>query len=387
MQRYASWARELCLGYREEVTDDTLRRLSSNSPGGVLCPNLERLHWSIAENTAAPPFLRLFLSPHLKEITLCTSSYTIDVPSSLPAAAAQIISLLPTSLEAMSVECFPGQDETLTDVISSFICQCGSSPRSFNTRIPLSEAAIQHVMQLPNLRSWTFTHEPPQIPLTPIFPSLEVLDFYIPKALPWLHILASHQKGTIENLEYISFPIGTIVDPTLLSSIITFRNLVALRVGSYCSNPEGCTFRLTDNDMENLAAALPRLGTLELGKPCGFNSCSNTVASLLSISIHCLDLTVLETHLNTRTIASDMQRLLDRGAGCDKAKCELSDLTTGYFPTELPEGDIETVMMGFKAIFPHLESVGCRGFRFKVTIHGAILLTWHILCAEYFYKA
>jgi len=213
---------------------------------------------------------------------------------------------------------------------------------------------------------------PPRTPPTPIFPSLEQLHLDGPEALPWLHLLASYQNGTLRNgspsttsntstresLEYIGCPSNTIVDPTLLSSIITFRNLVALRVKSYCSDPEGCTFRLTDNDMENLATALPRLEMLELGRPCGFNSCSNTVASLLSISVHCLNLTVLETHFNTRTIVGDMQRLLDIDAGRDKAKCKLKFLKSESLPFEVDGEDIETVVKGFRAIFPCLRTAG-----------------------------
>jgi len=58
----------------------------------------------------------------------------------------------------------------------------------------------------------------------------------------------------------------------------------------------------TDNDVENLAATLPRLKCLEFSQPCGSNSCNTTVASLMSVSIHCLGLKHLETHFNTLTI-------------------------------------------------------------------------------------
>jgi len=379
LQRYASWMRELSLACDWYTTAGTLRRLSSHSPDGILCPKLERLDWDIGQMDSVLPFFHLFLSRHLKEVTLHTSVYLSHAPSGLSAALVQIIPFLSTSLEAVHFKCHHAKDKPLTDAISSFICRCGSPLRSLGTWLPLSEVATRHIVQLPNLRSWAVAHGPPQTVPTSIFPSLEQLQINEPAAMPWLHLLASHKKGVLQNgsasatsyanirerLKSISFPGSTIVDPTLLSSIVTFRNLVALCVGGYCPD-EGCVFRLTDDDMENLAAALPRLETLKLGEPCYFNSCSNTVASLLSISIHCLDLTILETHFNTGTITSDMQRLLDRGAGRDKAKCKLSELITGYFPNELPGEDIETVMMGFKAIFPHLEIAGSDGRSFKV---------------------
>ena len=122
-----------------------------------------------------------------------------------------------------------------------------------------------------------------------------------------------------------------------------------------------CAFHLTDDDMENLTATLPQLKTLQLGNPCDLNSCDTTVASLLSISVHCLDLTSLQTHFSTRAIVSDMQRLLDGGAECDKSKCRLRELIVGSSPLEVGREDIEIVAMGFKAIFPCLADVQVLG--------------------------
>jgi len=49
----------------DEYTSDTLSRLSSNSPGGLLFPNLEWLRWDVYEIDTTLAFFRLFLSPHL----------------------------------------------------------------------------------------------------------------------------------------------------------------------------------------------------------------------------------------------------------------------------------------------------------------------------------
>jgi len=50
-----------------------------------------------------------------------------------------------------------------------------------------------------------------------------------------------------------------------------------------CPDAEGCIFRLTDDDMENPAAALPLLEFLKLGRRHGSDSSGNTVTSLLLI--------------------------------------------------------------------------------------------------------
>jgi len=67
-----------------------------------------------------------------------------------------------------------------------------------------------------------------------------------------------------------------------------------------------CRFRLIDDDVENLAVTLPSPTGVEFGKVCRLNSCRTTAASLLSISIHLLELTLLEIQFNTWTIAGDM---------------------------------------------------------------------------------
>jgi len=75
---------------------------------------------------------------------------------------------------------------------------------------------------------------------------------------------------------------------------------------------------------------------------------------LTLISIHCQDLTDLRTHLNTLTIVGDIQHLLNGGHGRDNTKCELHNLRVGRLLLEVRGEDIETVVVGFKAIFPCL---------------------------------
>jgi len=166
-------------------------------------------------------------------------------------------------------------------------------------------------------------------------------------------------KGT---LKHLYCPEGTPVDSALLSCASSFRNLVTLYVrSSYCGIVGVCAFGLTDDDVENLAVALPSLETLQLGKVCGFNSCRTTASSLLSISIHCLGLMHLRIHFNTQTIAGDIQRLLDEGSGRDKPRCKLQNLWVGGLPLRVYKEDIGTVAMGFADIFPCLEDLPSYG--------------------------
>jgi len=375
LQRYASWMRELTIGW-EGVTDEALARLSSNSPDGVLCPNLERLDWEVDASYAPLPFFRLFLSPHLKHVHLHTRFAYLGVLRDYMLPVKEVISYLPASLEVLSLTCGPWKGEPLKDAISSLVLRCGSPLRSFASRTPLSEGAFYHLMKLPNLRSWVAVGEPPQTFSLTTFPSLEELHLEL-AALPWLHLLAACEGGkrrnglaptaTIntnikETLKFLHCPRNTPVDSALLSSASSFRNLVTLYAGNgFCEMGIICTFGLTDNDVENLAVALPSLVNLQLGEACGSNSCRTTISSLLSISTHCLEITALEIHFNTQTIAIDIQRLLNEGSECDKPRCALRNLSVGCLPLRVREEDIGPIAMGFTDIFPCLENFSSYG--------------------------
>jgi len=278
LQRYASWMRKLSLGRNDRHIGNTLSRLHSNSPGGLLFPKLEYLDWNVQRTDATLTFFPLFLSPHLQRIDFYTNFLLQDTPQDQLTALVQIISGFPTSLEYLTLTYARGNGEPLKDAVSSFICRCGPLLRGLRIHVPLSEAAFHHLMQLPNLSHWSTVQGPLQVVPTSAFPSLEHIGLREPEALPWLHLLASHERDIPRNgsaseaprtniremLHSLSCPSGTIVDSTLLSSIVKFRNLATLRVNFTCPWAKSCIFRLTDGDMENLAAALPRLECLNL---------------------------------------------------------------------------------------------------------------------------
>lgn len=366
--------RSLYLNFDQESAVNVHRLLSFRSTRGVLVPNLELLEWDTS--TALLGLLHLFLSPCLRHVTFCP--HLPHGPSRVSpghfAPLVQMISSLP-SLEHLSVLYDNGKEESFQNAVFSFICRFGSSLKSFETRMPLSEAAILLLATLPNLSSWGTPQAPPQSFPKPIFPSLKKLRLFKPEALQWLERLPSGENGMLQNdsglaiqstnttemLEFIQCPGNPTINSELLSSITKFRNLVTLVVDVRCcwGGRGECDFRLTDDDMENLATTLTRLKFLWLGAPCRYETCKNTVASLMSISVHCLDLESLETHFITRGIAGDMQRLLDEAAWHGKPKCKVQELRTTELlldASEAPEG-WETIKRGYKLIFPHLRNL------------------------------
>jgi len=352
------------------IPDNTFSRLRSNSHG-LLCPHLIWLDWDVE---AAPALLyipQLFLSPHLKRITFRTHYLRSGALRQELRLLPEVILCLPASLEHLSLACGSREGEHLKDAISSLVLRCGPSLRTFCAREPLSEAALHHLIQVPGIRHWTTIRGPPQIVPISIFLSLEGLRLEKRPAPAWLHLLASHEKGILQNGFASATPYTNIretlkfldcreciIDSTLLSSVVEFRNLVALCMDACCWYTEGpCEFHLGDDDAENLAAAFPRLWTLKLGQPCHSGTCNTTVVSLMMISTRCLQLTPLEIHFNTLTITHDMQRLLDGGLGRDVPRCELDVVLVGFLPLELCEDGVRTVAKGFAAIFPCLEGL------------------------------
>jgi len=145
--------RELIIGLEEDISNDTLSRLSSNSPDGVLCPKLERLEWEVGVACVPLSFPRLFLSPHLKRVNLYTLRTYLSAPWDHLPLVKGVISCLPASLEDISLMCGPWKGEPLKDAISSLVLRCGPLLRSFDSSTALPEEAVYHLMRLPNLRS------------------------------------------------------------------------------------------------------------------------------------------------------------------------------------------------------------------------------------------
>ena len=314
------------------------------------------------------PLTSFQLSPRLQRVTLDVRTGLSYPPSEWLPALVQMISLLPSSLAHFCAFCGQGEDEALQHAMCSLVRRCGSPLRTFETLVPLSETAILHLMQLPNLYSWRTSRGPPKITPETIFPSLEQLSLNDLKALPWVQFLASHGQGVSRSdsvsvarptkvrdvLKSLECPQNTVVDSKLLSFLVCPRNLAVLRVQGGCPRGGDCLFHLTEDDLKKLVAALPRLKSLRLGSPCGSDACKITITSLMSISAICPDLEDLQTHFDAQNIARDMQRLIDGGAGRERAGSKLRNLFIGELSLELDSEGAETVAKGLKAIFPHL---------------------------------
>ena len=319
---YASWMRRVHLNELSVLGEGALPKLRLNMPAGGWFPALQDLAWSITESNLSS--VDLFISPRLKKISIYPSLSWGDpkvVHDILPAVASTISALPASTLQSL----FVGEDHYmvprayLQDSFSSLILRCGPSLTELISPIPLTGAAVNHLIRLPHLRTWRVGGPPPKYStslLPPAFPPLT--KFILGKDGIEDHISTtqgvtplSEVKGSLKSLE-VETHLSPILDASFASGIQIFHNLVSLTVDSHCHDEDGlgeCIFKLSNDDAAELAMALPQLEYLLLGEPCFENTCATTVVCLLPISVYCLKLKQLEIRFNTENIVNDLKNV------------------------------------------------------------------------------
>jgi len=307
-------------------------------------------------------------SPPQSPISALRLRCSEEVPHDILSTAASKISKLP----APTIQFLDISREIpwahFTDPLSAFVLRCGPPLTDFPT-IPLSDAAINHLIQLPHLRTWALRGPPPEystshLPL--VFPPLTELTLLRGATYGWFPLLKHLEccvsttrsatpldiaKESLRSLSAEHFP-DAIIDPSFSFTVQMFRNLALLNVGPYCCFPNGkdqCTFKLHDDDVTQLVTVLPRLKHIAFGRPCPENSCSTTVACLLSISVHCVELRSLGIHFNTTNIIDDF-RNISEGPRFQELRSHVWMPFRSHSPSTSPK----TVADGMIKIFPSL---------------------------------
>ena len=366
VHRHASWMHQASVDTWSLLGEEIYRKLRLNAPVGGWFPALEGLTLCIRRSNL--PYLDLFISPNLKRISLSMLWGDSEVPQNSLSVVASTISALPApSLQHLSVRmCYGIPPAYFKKSLSSVVLRCGPSLTEFSSLTPLSDAAISHLIHLPHLHTWHTKHPPPNysassLPL--VFPPLTEFIVGDGAAPGWLSLFkrlgdcVSSTQGTaplsrvresLESLDIGNFP-DPIIDVPFASIIRTFRNLAHLNVMIGCHREVHngpCVFKLNNDNVSELAMALPRLDSLLLGYPCDKNTCATTVACLLPISVHCAGLQSLEIHFNTTNIVDDLKNISEdprfqelRSLG----KCALSCLEVHEIPLTIDESEFETV--------------------------------------------
>ena len=356
---------------------DSFRKFRLSSPPGGWFPALQSLSWRITGSNLA--YIDLFSSLHLKRISISTRAGT-GSSSNRVAAVASVVSTLPASsvLRSLSIN-IQGRQDTgyFKDSVSSVVLRCGPSLTKFTTTIKLSDAAANHLIHLPHLRTWRIEGTPPSysassLPL--VFPPLTNLILGKGAARGWLSLFQRLEDGISprqsvtplsqvkESLKllYVEDRSSPITGDFFTSPIQMFQNLAVLDAVGSCSwgaRRRQCAFGLNNDNVTKLAMVLPQLETLSLGPPCAENTCATTVACLLPISVHCLKLRELQIHFNTTNIVDDLEYILKDPRFQELRslpRCTLPHMKVDRMPLTLDEPGSEIAVEGILYIFPYL---------------------------------
>ena len=340
---------------------------------GVVCPGLRDLE--LRANFDTLPFYRLLVSPKLTSLSLEYSTFfTESLEEELSIIQPVIMGLDTSPLRKLRLQWWGMPTEPnrqMESVASSAVLRCGSALEKLAIYSPLSDVAVQHIMQLPNLDTWYAVSGPPRTPdlqISDIFPRLEHLSLASQESLEWLTLFTaisrhipsgqnSHSppgRGAVQRLGRLVISLRVPIDAVLMSPIMQFRGLISLKLTSTCSLMRGCAFRLTDDNIVEIATALPNLEVAILGLVCSANSCQTTVASLVSFYTCCRDLERLEIHFNTINLRNDLE-----SASADPRLDSLPLLRTrdtfylslSDAPYTISEDDVVLVLKSFRGIF------------------------------------
>ena len=353
-------------------------KLRINSPSGGWFPSLQNLSWTITEINL--PYIDLFFSPCLKSFFFYPGwswKHSGLPPNVLPTLASAVLALPTSGLERISGE--TGHPwGYFKDSFSSVVLRCGPSFTEYDSQIPLSDAAIDHLIQLPHLHTLCMYSPPPDystISLPPLFPPLKKLTLGESAVCGWLSLLGRMEGGasaaqgatrlskTKESLKvlHIRDVFDITIDPSFVSPIQNFRNLVDLDMHFYCHDEDQCAFKLNNDNVVELVTALTQLESLLLGRACFQGTCSTTVACLLPISVRCPKLKNLEIHFNATNIVDDFKNALEDPRLRrlhPLPRCLLTYLDVFGIPLSLDEHGFETVLNGMTDVFPSLRSFG-----------------------------
>lgn len=279
------------LDVREWGLSREITQLVVPTPAGTsstLPLHIRELDWWLNETNLS--FLPGFLSPHLTNVIITTNTFphpneAVDIwdeelPDEVVPKMRSAIKMLPSSLQSLEIQLGGVPETRLTEEISAFVLGCGESLREFSTNLVLSTQAIVHLMKLPNLCVFVTEQAPPQVTelihngvpdgVVSLFPALDILDIRSEAALEWLPLFEAKNDSTPPwimasgSLPMVIYRHPTLsVDSPLISRLLPLADLTRVLFDMECLwRP--CASKLTDQDMERLAIALPKLESLTL---------------------------------------------------------------------------------------------------------------------------
>ena len=347
-----------------------------------LFPNLKALDlWFIDEKSIQ--FIPLFLSP--RTIIIVIGFALFDSPAATVASMFSAFPILCPNLQEITFSNLPTDPMTAAAVSGMLIANNPNTLRSINVDSPLTEEAYEVIFKLPNLRDLSVMIEDGTPLPSMVLPNLAELAIECDGDSDWLPMF---HGATFEKLEAVAFyheseqmgdfleafervALAASIQHTLsrfylhtlhswnpnYSSLLPFTYLKCLKIGFSCS--DGCSSRVDDETITNLARTMPKLESLELGNsPCCEIPIGVTVKGLMVLANHCPDLNELQIHFQVASLTTppEIHETVPHIRSTPMRRdCALRDLDVGQIP--MPEESVSIVSLTLARIFPHLELI------------------------------
>ena len=378
-QKYARRMRELRIV--DTITPDTLQLLHHYTTDDPWLPGLKTFECDQA-TTAFISFIPLFLSPKTTWIDL---DFAEGATTVMIASVVSRLSTLCPDLESITFFGLP-RDSIITQAVSEMLLACNRDIlRIFEVNSPLTEEAREVVYQLPRLSELGAVIQGPTSLPTVALPNLTLIDVAYDDDLNWLQ---GFRGTTLEKLDSVTFRcesdrigdfLGTFesvarttsAKNTLsrfsfytssswnpnYSALLLFNQLTTVEIEFSCEG--GCSSRVDDEIIVDLAEAMPKLEVLQLGdRPCKTPT-GVTVNGLVGLAHHCPHLSDLCIHFQAAGLVeaatSGVTLYPSDGPGVRRQGRALTVLEVGATP--FPMGTGSTVARMLLQIFPRILDV------------------------------
>ena len=344
-----------------------------------LFPNLKTLALSYVAREFIP-FIPLFLSP--RTTTIAILSFESDFLTATIASTITAFPILCPNLQNITLHYLP-RDPMITAAVSGILLTNHQNLlRHFWVDSPLTEEAREVVSKLPNLQHLSVVVERGTSLPPVVLPNLTEVSIKYDHDCDWLQMFHLAVLGKLETVTFRSgsehigdfletFEMAALaasVQNTLskfyhyasrswnpnYSSLLQFAQLTILLVEFPCGNV--CTSNVDDDIITNLARAMPRLETLQLGDvPCREILTSITVKGLAALAHRCPGLYTLRIHFQVTSLSTPPTSTSYTRSTVPQRDCALENLEVGDI--SIPEESVPMVALTLVQIFPHIDYI------------------------------
>ena len=383
LRKYAREMRQLGMDAPQDapITSDMFLTLQLRTADEPLLPKLKI--FQCHANGALIPFIPLFLS---RKTTSINIEFVEDFPLLTIASMITRLSIICPNLEYILLSNLP-EDPLIVEAASEMVLGCNRDAlQQFYVDSPLTMEARGVLFQLPKLSSLGVVIQGHTLLPPAALPNLSTIYVEFDDCLDWLRGFRGVVVGKLENVYFNSYSkqfgdfLGefknlalTTSAPTALQtfnfntsqawnptyrSLLPFTQLRNLLIKFSCE--DGCSSKVDDDIVIDLAQAMPELRSLQLGgTPCR-TSGGITIMGLIALAVNCHLLSKLCIHFETASLVEATTGVgtsaPSDGKPIDRQQaCALTDLEVGAIPIE--KGAVFKVAMTLLRIFPCLFNI------------------------------